>query len=252
MKFSPATGDRDNCSWRIVKTGDGSDTLFSERYHQHYHSLFGALTESNHIFIDAAFREFVEKRSGVFPSDGYISVLEIGFGTGLNALLTLAESGRRNISVRYTALEPEPVHEYIWRRLNYPQIMGSADYFSLFAKLHLSGRGSSEPVTDLFQLQVLPIGLETFRPSPGSYHIIYFDAFDSVAQPELWYEDHFKILYDSIQPAGLLTTYSVKGTVVRALRAAGFTVARLPGPPGKRHILRATKSWPQDSVINGI
>ncbi len=239
MKYTPETEASDEQRWRIVSTGDGSDTLFSGKYHQHYHSLFGALTESGHVFIRTGFSEFLENRSGLSPSEGYVSVLEIGFGTGLNALLTLLESGRRSIPVRYTALEPEPVPETIWRGLNYPNILGSVDYSAIFSKLHQSGRGIWEPVTDLFQLQVVPASLETFRPSPGSYHIIYFDAFDPVAQPELWYEGRFKILYDSMLPGGLLTTYSVKGTVVRALKAAGFTVAKLPGPPGKRHILKA-------------
>lgn len=239
MKLSPATEGVESHNWRIIRTEDGSDTLFSEKYQQHYHSRFGALTESRHLFLEAGFRGFSDAFAANNPFRGPVSVLEIGFGTGLNALLTLIESGRNNVSVSYTALEPEPVPENVWRQLNYPCILGSVDYSSIFARLHQSGRGSQEHVTGHFRLCVLTEGLGTFRPSPGSYHIIYFDAFDSAAQPELWHEEQFKILYDSLLPGGLLATYSVKGAVVRAMKAAGFRVEKLPGPPGKRHILTA-------------
>jgi len=226
----------------IIRTADGSDTLYNRELDQHCHSIFGAVTESRHIFIEAGFLHASEKilRTERNPQPE-LTILEIGFGTGLNALLTLAEAEKLGIRVHYTAIEPFPVDESCWRALNYPAMFGSVDLHQVFSKLHLAAWGQPESVSDKFTILKLIKKLESYIPPAEAFDIIYFDAFDPVAQPELWTQEIFRKLYHALKPGGILVTYSVKGTIVRALQTAGFKTEKLPGPPGKRHILRAEK-----------
>ena len=125
--------------------------------------------------------------------------------------------------------------------LNYPYRLGSEKYTPVFASLHLAPWNEPAVISSCFNLHKIVGRVETYRPGPGTLNLVYFDAFGPDAQPELWTGDIFRALYEGLQPGGILTTYSVKGTVVRALQAAGFKTEKLPGPPGKRHILRAVK-----------
>jgi len=226
----------------VTRTDDGSDTLFCRDLNQHYHSTFGAVQESMHIFIESGFLHTIRK---FHPDPGnyrpFMKIIEIGFGTGLNALLTQAEVEKHGIRVLYTALEAFPLEEKSWGLLNYPHLFGSVDYTRVFDNLHHAAWNETVEISPFFTLQKIHGSLETFHPT-GQNHLVYFDAFGPDAQPELWTEKIFRDLFLGMSTGGILVTYSVKGNVVRALKSAGFLVEKLPGPPGKRHILRAVKN----------
>ena len=195
----------------IEKTDDGSATLFVPELNEHYHSTKGARTESQHIFIDMG----LKASSATTPR-----ILEIGFGTGLNAWLTLEEAERSRRNILYTGLELYPLE---W------QTIEQLGYISNDEQLTTTAR--QQPAIELFkQLHTSP------------FNLIYFDAFAPEKQPEMWSQELFNRLYVLLDRDGILTTYCAKGVVRRMLQTAGFTVERLPGPPGgKREILRARK-----------
>lgn len=200
------------------------------------------MQESQHIFIETGLLHIIENFDAQRSNQAVVlNILEVGFGTGLNALLTLMEAEKRGIKIHYTTLEAFPLDENCWRALNYPQLFGSVDYSRVFAKIHLANWDEPSTISSNFNLHKIHMTLEAYRPSPGLYNLVYFDAFGPDAQPELWTGDIFNNLFTGMSDGGILVTYSVKGTVVRALRSAGFQTEKLPGPPGKRHILRAVK-----------
>jgi tRNA U34 5-methylaminomethyl-2-thiouridine-forming methyltransferase MnmC len=230
----------------IVRTADGSDTVYNPELNQHYHSTFGAMQESRHIFIETGFLFAIAKSQPPTGSDiKCLNILEIGFGTGLNALLTLIEAEKMGIPVHYTAIEAFPLDSHCWKELNYAYLLGSVDFSQVFAKLHQASWNQPEAITPLagrsaaFTLHKIHKRLEVYHPPTDSFDLVYFDAFSPDVQPELWTEKVFRSLSIGLTQGGILVTYSVKGTVVRALRSAGFNVEKLQGPPGKRHILRA-------------
>ena len=226
----------------VVKTSDGSDTLFLRDLNQHYHSTFGAVGESMHIFIRAGLLNFLEKRLNVKTNQANpVRILEVGFGTGLNALLTQVEAEKLSIPIHYSAVEAYPLDEEQWAVLNYPTLAVCGEKPNIFQMIHKSGWNIPEKISDHFILEKLQTKLESFVPPENSYDLVYFDAFGPEAQPELWTEEIFHNLARGLIPGGMLVTYSVKGTIVRALKAAGFHTEKLPGPAGKRHILRAVK-----------
>ncbi|MEI6681902.1 MAG: tRNA (5-methylaminomethyl-2-thiouridine)(34)-methyltransferase MnmD [Bacteroidota bacterium] len=226
----------------VTRTADGSDTVFRPDLNQHYHSTFGAVQETRQIFIENGFLHSISKKQpGNRSSSEILHILEIGFGTGLNALMTLIEAEKRKINLHYTSVEPYPLDETCWMVLNYPDLPGSADYSRQFSELHQAAWNRPVNLTPKFILHKVREKIEHFQPDFGTFDLVYFDAFGPDAQPELWTEEIFRNVGMGMAPGAVLVTYSVKGTVVRALRAAGFTTEKLPGPPGKRHILRATK-----------
>jgi tRNA U34 5-methylaminomethyl-2-thiouridine-forming methyltransferase MnmC len=227
---------------QIIRTEDGSDTLFHRELNQHYHSVFGAVQESRHIFIETGLFPAIDKfPQGNRDETDCLNILEIGFGTGLNALLTLVEAEKRVTRIHYTTIEAFPLEEIFWQTLNYPLFSGSPDYSKVFAHLHKAGWNQTEEISPFFTLHKIHGTLEAFQPPARVFNLVYFDAFGPETQPELWTEQIFRKIYQGLAQDGILVTYSVKGTVVRALKAAGFLNEKLPGPPGKRHILRATK-----------
>lgn len=226
----------------VDRTGDGSDTVLNSETGQHYHSTFGAIEESELVFIRNGLRFFMEHCTDVLSDDGCIHILEAGFGTGLNALLTQAEAEKYHSHVQYTSVELFPLPAEIWQKLNYPVSAGSADDPGIFEKIHNSPWGESVRISPHFTLEKLQADFLYFTPGQEQYHIIFFDAFSPDFQPELWTTEIFTKLYDSMVPGGIFVTYSVKGTIVRAMKAAGFTTEKLPGPSGKRHVLRAVKN----------
>ena len=255
-----------------VVTGDGSHSLFVPELNEHYHSTFGAIQESEFIFIESGIHYFnqllssaiwhlascichpasaiLHPASGILhPASGIphppppITILEIGFGTGLNALLTQIEAERTGQKISYTSLEAYPLDCDIWSRLNYPHRLG-AWVIGVFEQLHEVPWNKPEVISPMFTLHKINGNLETFRPGKDEFNIIFFDAFGPDVQPELWTPGIFKSLFLSLKKEGILVTYSVKGTVVKALQSAGFYTEKLPGPPGKRHILRALKNNP--------
>ena len=215
-----------------MRTADGSQTIQLPGWGEQYHSMHGALQEACHVFIRQGLYQFANR-----PVD----LLEIGFGTGLNALITLAEAPGRNLQVRYTGLEAYPVTEEEWMQLEYADLLGKLDDAQRhFEKLHRAPWDREHEVTPSFTLRKLKIDIRHFESGPA-YDLVYFDAFGARVQPELWTGEIFDTMYRAVRPGGYLVTYSAKGSVRRAMQQAGFTVERLVGPPGKREMLRASK-----------
>ena len=231
---------------KIQVTEDGSHTLFSEMAGQTYHSSHGAVQESRHIFISQLMGRCSKVNGQQSGMNGVLSVLEIGFGTGLNALLTAQWARENGVKVDYTTIELYPLKEEVYRELNYGKLLGDDE---LFLRLHKAewDVGLVE-VTENFAIRKCKSDIvEWLRNAQYTMHnaqlfdVVYFDAFSPDAQPELWTEEVFRNVYALMKEGGVLMTYCAKGDVRRAMLAAGFRVEKLQGPPGKRHILRAGK-----------
>mgnify|MGYP006287277881 CR=1 FL=1 len=210
---------------------DGSPTIYVEELDEHYHSLFGARTESEHIFINAGLNYFQNKNIE------QLNILEIGLGTGLNAYLSV-QNMSDNSKINYYAIEKYPLEKNEWESLNF--INPRDRYPEVFQKIHETGWEEWTELIEGFYLLKNKADLKNFIP-PASLHIVYFDAFAPDAQPELWSSDIFSKLYDAMRAGGILVTYSVKGFVKQNLRTSGFFIEKLKGPRGKRHMLRAIK-----------
>ncbi len=215
---------------KIINTNDGSSTLYSAEFKDHYHSVFGAINESKHVFIDAGLKYLDTKT---------IKIFEVGFGTGLNGLLTFLESSKQNTNIEYTAIELYPVSYNIAKKLNYTSYLNQQAK-DIFNKIHQSEWNKKVELSNHFQLTKIKADFNQFTFTE-KYDLIFFDAFGPEKQPDLWSPGNFTKLYQSLNNFGVLTTYSSKGFVKQNLRDAGFKVQRLPGPEGKRHILRAIK-----------
>lgn len=218
----------------IVTTADGSDTLFVPDLQEHYHSTFGAMQESDHLFIGQG---FLALNRHINP----VTLLEMGFGTGLNALLTALTARAQQRAVYYEAVELYPLRKKVWGRLNYPYRTGTG-LIPLFSLLHESNWNENIPIDDLFWLTKHHRDIREISLPANHFDLIYYDAFGPEVQPELWIPEVFQKMYQTLKPGGILVTYSVKGSVQRAMKETGFTTYKLPGPPGKREILRAIKS----------
>lgn len=218
-------------SLRTVMTGDGSMTIFNPELNEHYHSVHGAILESNHIFIREGFQKIPN-----FP----VSILEVGFGTGLNAFLTFLESRSSPGKIHFTAIEKYPLQDQMISSLNYPEILNPSAAAD-FKAMHSAEWNRETMLSGMFILLKRNEDLRTLQLPEASYNLVYFDAFSPAVQPELWTEEIFRKLNRAMKPGAFLVTYSVKGAVTRALAATGFNVEKLPGPPGKREMMRATK-----------
>lgn len=218
----------------LQTTEDGSHTLFAPGLNEHYHSTHGALQESGLVFIHNGLHHIPQCIKE-------INVLEVGFGTGLNALLTVLESKKQRRKINYVATEPEPVEEEILEQLNYASVIGSTEAEGYFKKIHEAGWVYPAFLSDYFIISKIKAKLADITLRDEQFHLVYFDAFGPDVQPELWTEEVFAQLYKCMKYNGILVTYSCKGTVKRALKAAGFTIEKLPGPAGKREVLRAIK-----------
>ena len=229
---------------------DGSHTLFSEKAGECYHSTHGAYTESMHIFINVGFRAVLENEANKeiykvqnpeqeTPSKS-IRILEVGFGTGLNALLTALETENSNTLVSYLGLEPFPILPATLQQLNYCTLLsGKSERY--FTEMHTGDWNTSILIHPGFYFKKLQIGFVEVELQKDGFDLIYFDAFSPETQPELWEPKVFEKCFDVLAKDGILVTYCAKGVVKRALKAAGFTIENLPGPPGKREITRAHK-----------
>lgn len=215
----------------IQTTADGSQTLFVGEMDEHYHSVKGALTESKHIFIETGLNKSLVEEP---------HVLEVGFGTALNAILTLQEAEVQHRHVHYTSLEKYPLPMDIAEQLDYPKLV-NAEYADYFLELHRAEWNKWVNVTPFFHLRKIETDFTTLQIQE-KYDVIYFDAFAPEKQEEMWSEEIFKRMYNCLNPNGILVTYCAKGVIRRTLQSVGFQVERLPGPPnGKREILRGTK-----------
>ncbi|MCP3927591.1 MAG: tRNA (5-methylaminomethyl-2-thiouridine)(34)-methyltransferase MnmD [Bacteroidetes bacterium] len=220
---------------KIFKTQDGSHSIFSETYGVSYHSKYGAIQETQHVFIDAAFK---------YKAIGgkTLSILDIGFGTGLNAYMTLLEAIKRKMIISYSAIELFPLNYDEAERLNYPDILKDKNdpKGHLFLSLHQLSWNVKKEITAGFTLHKMRIPVQEFS-IPNQFDIIYFDVFDPVTQPELWDTELIGKMYNALKTEGILVTYSAKGSVKRTLKEIGFQVESLKGPPGKREMTRAIK-----------
>ena len=217
----------------IIITEDGSTTIHLPEWNEQYHSKHGAIQEAYHVFIEMVFFYFLKN----FQPEP-ICILEIGFGTGLNSYITLIEANKLNTKVNYTGIEAYPIASNEILKLNYFSELKASE--EIFNKLHSSNWEEETAITNDFSLLKRKQFFSEIKDK-DKFHIIYFDAFGARVQPELWTESIFKIMFSALKEEGVLVTYSAKGSVRRAMQAVGFIVERLPGPPGKREMLRGTK-----------
>jgi len=217
----------------LIKTEDGSDTLYLRELDEHYHSIHGALQESMHVFISAGMR---------MCNKPAITFFEVGFGTGLNAWLTALEAEKSNQRIRYITIEKYPLLPGIWEALNYPGFNQESDP-ELFRKIHQTAWNKEIKISESFSILKLSQDLtKVDYAGLPMFDLIYFDAFSPEKQPELWAIPIFQQLSDHCNSGALFVTYCAKGAVRRSLTGVGFQIERIPGPPGKREMLRGTKT----------
>lgn len=222
----------------IITTGDGSKTIQIPEWDEQYHSKHGAIQEARHVFLGMGLEHFTAQTTN---STAPIAILEMGFGTGLNALLTLFEAQKLKINIDYTGIEAYPVSHAEAAAMEYASQIAESHAQQYYEQMHAIPWEMSHAVTPEFKLTKRQQRFETIAAS-DQFDLVYFDAFGARVQPELWDEDIFGRMYAALRTNGVLVTYAAKGSVRRAMQAVGFTVERLPGPPGKREMLRATKN----------
>jgi len=214
----------------LILTEDGSNSLYVPEIDECYHSSHGAIHESRHIFIEAGLKQCRKSE---------INVLEVGFGTGLNAFLTMIEAERSGKQIQYVSLEKYPVETEKALRLNYPEEL-SPEKRSFFELMHISAWNEKIQITPFFSLEKIKTDFTQYTPE-HKFDVIFFDAFSPEKQPEMWTQERFELIYKHCNHGAILTTYCAKGVVRRSMQVAGFIVERLAGPPGKREILRGVR-----------
>jgi tRNA U34 5-methylaminomethyl-2-thiouridine-forming methyltransferase MnmC len=221
--------EMDNIVFR--ETLDGSLTLYNSEVGDHYHSTNGAIGESRHIFINGGLLTLQLKE---------IEIMEIGYGTGLNALLTAIEAEKSGLKIAYTAIEKFPLPASVTSRLNYGRLMSGEDGVSLGVLINDAPWNKPVAVTERFTLEKINADLITWD-TEREFDLLYFDAFAPGMQPEMWSADIIGKVAKWIRPGGVFVTYSARGALKRDLKIAGFNVSHPPGPPGKREYTRAVK-----------
>lgn len=243
----------------IITTADGSKTIQIEEWNEQYHSIHGAIQEANHVYIkqgllccfdrkEEASEPILQTPGGTSPD---LSILEIGFGTGLNAFLTLLQAEVHRVDVHYTGVEAFPISSAEMEALNYAERLQVLEKAQLFEDMHKISWEFEQRLTPYFTLQKQHRLFEEIH-AKEQFHLIYFDAFGARVQPELWTEAMFKTMYGALKANGVLVTYAAKGSVRRAMQAVGFKVEKLPGPPGKREMLRAIKVAPSPEDTSAL
>ena len=218
----------------FVITEDGSHTIYLPGIDEHYHSVHGAIQESLHIYIEQGLLQTTKNE---------ISILEIGFGTGLNAYLTYCFAKVKGLTVNYFSLEKYPLSEADYQQLNYPDTI-FPEFSFVFGQIHCAEWNTLVELTPEFKLQKVHADLLTFQfdPTPR-FDLVYYDAFAPAKQPEMWSEEILRRVAAAVRKDGLLVTYCAKGDVRRTFAAAGFEMEKIPGPPGKKEILRGKKTF---------
>ncbi len=216
----------------IIKTADGSSSIYLPDWDESYHSKHGAIQEAYHVFI--------KQGLDLFNNAFEIDILEIGFGTGLNCFITFLESKKRGLQINYNGVEAYPLKAEEISQLNYVKQLKAKEFTKFFELLHAVAWEEKYQIASNFNLLKRKQLFKNISDI-NKFNLIYFDAFGARVQPELWTEEIFKIMYNSLKKNGVLVTYSAKGSVRRAMQSVGFLVEKLPGPPGKREMLRGTK-----------
>jgi tRNA U34 5-methylaminomethyl-2-thiouridine-forming methyltransferase MnmC len=217
-------------SSELFFTEDGSHSIFSTKYKVPYHSRHGAIIETKHVFIEAGLKPMLQKKA--------LGVLDIGFGTGLNAFMSLLESNKNSSSIYYEAIEAYPLQKEVVNQFNYAQELHAKQ--ETFIQLHTTEWNKEHSLTDKFTFKKQLNTFEEFTSS-NYFDVIYYDAFAPSAQPTLWETGLLAKMYSLLNPNGVLVTYCAQGQFKRNLKAVGFSIEPLPGPPGKREMTRARK-----------
>jgi len=215
----------------IIQTKDGSTSILLPDWNETYHSKFGAIQEAKHVFIKNGLTLFEGK---------YVSILEIGFGTGLNAFITYLEAKNANQNIDYTGVEAYPVSEEDALKMNYVSELEAKSYEEIFLKMHQSDWNEKVILDPNFTLEKQNKKFQEIADE-NKYDLIYFDAFGFRVQPELWSLEIFQIMFKALKPNGVLVTYACRSSIKNAMKESGFIVEKLNGPPGKREMLRARK-----------
>lgn len=223
---------------KLEITADGSHTITLPSLNEQYHSLNGAVTEAYHVFIRGGLDFFAGSHPGNIP----IKILEAGFGTGLNAFITLIEARKRGLEISYVSLEAYPLGGHEYSALNYPDTVPQGRMLAdEFLRLHECRWDTPVDICPGFTLEKRHAGFESLSDC-GCYSIVFYDAFSPRVQPALWSGEVLSRFYHALVPQGVFVTYCAKGSVRRTLSSIGFEVERLPGPPGKREMLRGIKT----------
>lgn len=218
---------------QLIPTRDGSHSLLNTSLNETYHSRYGAVQESRHVFIESGLDYYIAQQS---PS--IISVLEIGFGTGLNALLTLQQADQQQLKIKHTTVELFPLDKEIWQSLNYAETESDK---TDFCALHLAAWNEPIAISPFFEIHKIHQDVMSLRWAEKSFDLVYFDAFAPSKQPHLWEVPLLDRIVRSLKTDGVFVTYCAKGKLKRDLKSLGVTVETLPGPPGKREMIRALK-----------
>ena len=216
----------------IITTLDGSTTIHLPDWNESYHSKYGAIQEAYHVFIKNGLSLF---------KDNSISVLEIGFGTGLNAFITFLEANKNNLLIDYTAVEAYPVTVEEAMKMNYLKELDAQKFDYLFKDMHTSNWGEKLVLNEHFNFIKQKLFFQDIE-SQNEFDLIYFDAFGYRVQPELWSTAIFQKMYNALKYKGILVTYAARGVVKRSMQEVGFTVKKIAGPPGKREMMVAYKN----------
>lgn len=218
--------------YKILNTADGSKTIYLPDMDEQYHSLNGALAESNYVYIEKGYLCKNAKKLVIF---------EVGFGTGLNAGLTAIKAEKNNQNTLYYSIENFPLSKSVLDQLEHDSLF-SGDEKSKFKKIHSAEWNKTEQISDVFSLHKIHSNIIGFDFSGlKKFDVVYFDAFGPDKQPEMWSQEIFNAIYKHCNPDAVFVTYSAKGEIRRQLSMVGFTVERLPGPPGKKQMLRGIK-----------
>ena len=216
----------------VITTADGSKTISLDDWNEQYHSRHGAIKEAYHVFIDHGLSACSKKN---------ISILEVGFGTGLNALITLHEAAKNNLTIDYTGVDAYPVSLDEIRELDYTTALNLKECYEAYISMHQEPWEKIIKLTPHFSIIKHKMDFREIHDEQ-MFDLIYFDAFGARVQPELWTQPIFLKMFNALKHNGILVTYAAKGSVRRAMQEVGFVVERLPGPPGKREMLRARKA----------
>ena len=216
----------------VIVTADGSKTIYIQEMDENYHSNHGALQEANHVFIQNGLQYINNQQA--------ISVFEMGFGTGLNALLTLVEAEKNKKKINYVGIEAFPVEIELIKKIGYEQLI-EPKFQALFSEMHTAKWNEKTDLTPYFSFEKIHQKIENHEVLEAQFDLVYYDAFGPRAQETMWIPEILGKMYRMLKPGGVLVTYCAKGQVKRDLKALGFNIEALSGPPGKREMTRAHK-----------